>query len=137
MAAEYFYQRADIELPPLQGLPDVPALPGQEIRQSTEGFYFQARYRLFDRFEFGTYYSVFHPNADDRSGNSLAAIGKPDYYAWLRDWALSFRCDIKPFWLIKVEGHLMDGAALVEVPADPADAERHWGLVAVKTTFNF
>jgi hypothetical protein len=135
LAAEYFYQKSDIEVTPPQGLPDAPDLSG--LKQTMEGFYVQARYRLFDRFEFGTYYSVYHPDAEDRDGSSLAARGKPDYYAWLRDWALSFRWDIKPFWLVKLEGHLMDGAALIEVPANPRDAERHWGLFAFKTTFYF
>ncbi len=135
LAGEYYYQRSDITVAAPPGVPDLPDITG--VQQNMEGFYVQARYRLFDRFEIGTYYSVFHPDAKDRGGSFYESRGKPDYYGWLRDWALSFRWDIKPFWLVKVEGHIMDGAALIEGPANPTDVERHWGLFAFRTTFYF
>jgi hypothetical protein len=113
-------------------VPEVPPL-----EQNMQGYYVQFRYRFFDRFEVGSYYSVLYPNADDKDGDFYVARGEPDFLAWERDVALSFRFDIFPNWLVKLEGHFIDGAALVEIPENLDDLERRWGLFGFKTTFSF
>jgi hypothetical protein len=132
LAAEYFYQRGDIRPRAAPGVPELPS-----FEQNIQGFYGQVRYRFFDRFEIGSYYSVHHQNADDKDGDFYVARGEPDFLAWERDLAVSFRFDIFPNWLVKLEAHFIDGAALVDIPENLDDLERHWGLFGFKTTFSF
>ncbi len=108
-----------------------------EIDQTVSGFYGQIAYRWFDWLELATYYCVHYPDADDKDGDFYAARGQPKYLAWLRDLSLTLRFDITTYWLIKLEAHFMDGAAMVDAGDDPDDLEKYWGLFAAKTTFNF
>ena len=135
VTGEYFYQNSDIRTNLDLGIPGVPSL--MEIEQNHTGYYGQIAYRFCSWFEASTYYCEYYPIADDRSGDSYAAKGQPNFLAWHKDLALSLRFDITSYWLIKLEGHFIDGAASLERAGEAEDAERRWGLFAVKTTFNF
>jgi len=103
-----------------------------------QGYYFSASYRFNDWFEAGAYYSKFYPDADDKDGSDGVADGTYmyDYQGWLEDIALSLRFDINEYWICKVEGHLMDGAAYC-LALDNDDFEEDWYMFAAKLTFSF
>ena len=101
-----------------------------------EGYYIGAGYRFADWLEVATYYSVFYPDRDDRGGDSYLLWGE-DFQAWQKDLALSLRFDINEYWLLKLEGHLMDGAATLLASDNPDGYEQHDFLFAAKVTFNF
>ena len=63
-------------------------------------------------------------------------IYKYNYQAWLEDYALSLRFDINEYWVAKIEGHLLDGAALC-LALDNDDFEDHWYMFAAKLSFSF
>lgn len=112
-------------------------IPGSFQTQKPEGFYLSAAYRFTDWFELGSYYSVYYDDRDDRDGDDLEAQGQPDYRAWLNDFALTARFDITPNWVFKLEGHAMDGAALLMPQDHPDGYEENWYLMAAKVTFSF
>lgn len=112
---------------------DVPMLVPL-LEEDAERFYAMATYRFTPYFELGTYYSVTHADVDDRRGHSDKLSKRA--FAFQRDWAMTLRFDVNPYWLWKLEGHLMDGAAdlLQSVNANPT---RHWGLFLLRTTVTF
>jgi hypothetical protein len=101
-----------------------------------EGWYVGLSYRVTDWLELGTYYSEFYGDGDDKDGDDWVQYGLPAYLAWQKDLAITTRFDIGEQWTIKLEGHLMDGAA--RLPASIQNIpEQETILFAVKTTFNF
>lgn len=102
---------------------------------SEEAYYLMASYRFTDWLEMGAYYSEFYPDKDDKDGDGYQARGLPSALAWFKDAALSARFDINEHWIVKVEGHYLDGLNRVEY--DLADPEDTVFLFAVKTTFSF
>lgn len=101
-----------------------------------EGWYAGLSYRMTDWLEIGAYYSEFYSDGDDKDGDDWVEAGLPAYLAWQKDLALTTRFDLGEHWTIKLEGHLMDGAA--RLPASIQNVpERETALFAVKTTFNF
>jgi len=103
----------------------------------TEAYYGSFSYRLTDWFEAGAYYSVCYPDKDDRDGKNQVTMGNPDFHAWQKDLAISTRFDITDFWLVKMEFHFMDGAALCTESDNPDGFDKDWTLFAIKTTFSF
>ncbi|MGE0083734.1 MAG: hypothetical protein AB7S75_04875 [Desulfococcaceae bacterium] len=127
MTAEYRREHTESKWPDL-------ARPKSKV--DAEGYYIGAGYRFTDWLEAGTYYSVFYPDMDDRGGDSYAAQGN-DFQAWQKDLALSLRFDINEYWLLKLEGHVMDGAATLLSSDNPDGYEEDDFLFAAKVTFNF
>lgn len=107
--------------------------------EETQGWYWMANYQFCPLFTLGTYYSVEWPNKDDRNGQTFVDLGLPDHYGWQKDFVLSGRFDLYDYWLLKLEYHFVDGAALVNIWDLPEGefAERHWGMFTAKTTFHF
>jgi hypothetical protein len=123
LAAEYSRWRIDTE----SSLPAI--IPG-ELTVS-ERMYAMLSYRVAPWFTPGIYYSLLFSDTDDRSGRD----------AYQHDVAATFRYDLTPHWLLKLEGHYMhgtaalipslnDGQPLDELPSD-------WGVLLVKTTAYF
>lgn len=103
-----------------------------------EGYYLELSYRFSRWLEMGTYYSKFYPNKDDKDGKQNIAYGMDDFLAWQKDFAISARFDINDHWLIKLEGHYMDGAAdWLFTNDNPDGMEQNDFLLAGKVTFNF
>ncbi|MDY7032241.1 MAG: hypothetical protein SVY10_10115 [Thermodesulfobacteriota bacterium] len=102
-----------------------------------EGYYVSASYRFTHWFELGTYYSIFYNNIDDKDGSDLEAQGLPDHGAWIKDFALTACFDMNEHWVFKIEGHLMDGTALVMEVDNPDGTDRDWFLFASKITYSF
>ena len=136
LAAEYTRYTVDVEwtnIPFPDGMGGlVPVSASVEDRRG--GYYGQGSYRVDPRLEFGAYYSVFHPDWRDRDGVD-SGLG---HRAWQKDLALTARVDVTANWILKIEGHLMDGAGDVLPALNPGGLDsRTWRMFAVKSTFNF
>jgi hypothetical protein len=126
LSTEYMKQKTETEIPNFRTSINRP-----------EAYYFNAVYRFTDWFEMGTYYSVYYTDADDRDGDKFKNRGLPDFRGWQKDFAVSARFDINEYWLFKLEGHMMDGAAQVLPQENPDGLEEDWYLFSAKVTFNF
>lgn len=138
LAAEYTRWDVDYELsniPYPTGDPDMPFVPVAVQREDKRGgYYLQGAYRVSPTAELGAYYSVFHPDWENRDG----ADSTPDYSAWQKDVALTVRLDVTPHWTLKVEQHLISGIGDLDGSINPGDpVEESWNMFAVKSTFNF
>lgn len=102
-----------------------------------EGYYVSAAYRFTDWLECGMYYSVSYPNRDDKSGKRLQKQGLPDYLAWQKELVFTTRFDLNDWWLLKFEGHAINGVADLRADDNPDGFQEHSFLFAVKTTFSF
>lgn len=110
-------------------------MPGvATMKDQRGGYYAQGSYRFSDLFEFGSYYSVYYPDWDNKDGEGLPH----DYQAWQKDLALTGRFDITGNWILKAEYHFMNGTGHTEPTLNPdgADADT-WGMFAAKSTFYF
>ena len=116
---------------------------------SQERFYLQASYRFSDLFEAATYYSVqYDPENRNSRGFVNGAqseygpndnIGFNSYSGWTKDLAVSLRFDINYNWLVKLEGHVVDGTAVLYRidNKDKEELERFWTFFGIKTTLTF
>lgn len=104
-----------------------------------ENWYVQGSYRFNQWFEAGSYYSVHYEDRNNRSGEGV----DPPWSMWQKDVALSFRFDITPSMIFKLEGHMIDGNASVlsqdnlQLIANPDDVEQNWYMFASKLSFVF
>jgi hypothetical protein len=96
-----------------------------------ERYYGMVSYRVAPWFTPGAYYSVYYPNIDKRDG-------RQDYQ---RDLALSVRFDLNQYWLLKLEGHYMNGTAALEPSLnqgkDRKTLDKDWTAFLAKTTAYF
>ncbi|HMJ10940.1 MAG TPA: porin, partial [Polyangiaceae bacterium] len=96
-----------------------------------ERYYAMLSYRVAPWFTPGVYFSVYLPNVDERDA-------RKDYQ---RDLALSFRYDLNPHWLLKIEGHYMNGTAALAPALNDGTAvqklSKDWGVLVLKTTAYF
>jgi len=104
---------------------------------TSEGYYASVAYWLTDWLECGAYYSVSYPDRDDTSGKRFQERGLPDYLAWQKELVLTSRFTLNEWWLLKVEGHIINGVADFNIDDNPDSLEEHSFLFAVKTTFSF
>lgn len=133
VAAEYQDTKADIYIE----VPGWFANPYADTTTNNDGYYVSATYRVNNWLEVGSYYSKYYADSDDRDGkDSVGTSLTYDYQNWLEDIALSCRFDINQYWLFKLEGHIMDGAAYC-LTEDNDDFEEDWWMVTAKMTFSF
>lgn len=97
-----------------------------------ERLYGMATYRASSWFYPGAYYAFHYPHTKLRKGREN----------YQHDVALTFRFDLDAHWLVKLEGHYMNGTAGLLDPlrlgdADVSKAERHWAAFFLKTTAHF
>ena len=119
------------------------------------GYYGSLTYRFSEWLEGGMYYSEYYSDTDDKDGKKKAA----DYIAsggltglapgmehnqWSKDLCVSLRFDISTNWLFKLEGHKINGSALlysddgnVNAAGTGLDYEEDWYMTAAKLSFNF
>jgi hypothetical protein len=95
---------------------------------TNERMYGSAAYRFTTWFCLGSYYAILYPNVDDRKGRD----------AWQHDVALTLRFDINRWWLVKLEGHYLEGTAYLDDALNGgrklSELDKRWGLFLVKTT---
>ncbi len=131
-AAEYIDAEADSET---EGTIGIVSIPSYELPYHYDGFYGLISYQISDNIESSTYYSVYYDDVDDRDGSKRT---DKDFYGWQKDWAISARYDINSSWIVKLEVHFMDGAALAHGLDNPSGIDHQaWTLYAIKTTFSF
>lgn len=120
----------------ISGLPfPLPARPATGTR--VLAYYGQAAYRFNELFQLSGYYSVFYPDAHDKTGDRFAATGQPDYLAWTKDLSLTARFDLSRHLLLKLEAHSLDGAAITSSLDNPDGVERDWEMYIARITFYF
>jgi hypothetical protein len=113
----------------------------------SERMYGMITYRVAHWLQPGAYYSLYFPYTKNRWGNDPTVrcesnvIISPKSACWQQDVALTLRFDVTPNWLIKVEGHFMDGTAAVSSPlkpgSPPTDPPKDWEALFAKTTVYF
>ncbi len=102
------------------------------------GYYGGVSYRVTDWLEVGAYYSEYYYHHNDKDGRDMQmTLGTPRYNAWLKDLSLTSRFDIGMDWVIKLEGHLMDGTDIMLNSDNPDGEEQDWVLFGGKVTYNF
>ncbi len=102
-----------------------------------EGYYASAAYRFTDWLECGMYYSISYSDRDDKSGKRFQEEGLPDYFAWQKELVLTTRFDLNDAWILKFEGHAINGVANLRKDDNPDGFQEDSFLFAVKTTFSF
>ncbi len=107
------------------------------VKGHSTGYYGSVDYRFTPWFNLAAYYSVYYPDKNDKDGRKLAAHGAPDFMAWQKDACLSLRFDPMPDWVVKIEGHRINGAAQVFDYETMADLAERWNLFAAKITYVF
>jgi hypothetical protein len=116
-----------------QNFPNFPAANSTSATHSDSTsvtWYAGAAYEVNHWFQTGAYYTEYYNGLSDLGG------GGPKNYQ--RDLALSFRFDPKPWWIIKVEGHYLNGTALVRDDIhNPSESGNGWFMLALKTTVSF
>jgi hypothetical protein len=117
---------------------NLPNLEPLEIRLNSLSYYGSASYRFADWFEPGVYYMEFYKDRNDKNGTRFT----PPYSAYQKDACACLRFDLNPHWIVKLEGHLLNGVALC-FPQDNLNAagaveyDKKWALFAAKMTFCF
>lgn len=100
-------------------------------KTTSEKYYLLANYQLTDTFSPGLYYSMLTPNVRNRGNHEKKQ----------RDVALFCRYDFNPNWLIKFEGHLMNGTGGLSSALNNnlplSSLKNNWQVFLVKTTANF
>lgn len=120
LAAEYSRWSSKLETRPK-------GIIGTDVSDVTsERGYVMGSYRVSPWLVPGAYYSVERPNAEKRSGVRNVQ----------HDTALTLRFDIFPFWLLKLEGHYMNGTAVLQAAENP-NPKSDWFLFLAKTTAYF
>jgi hypothetical protein len=104
------------------------AAPEEDLE--TEGYYASMAYRFTDWFETGIYYAEYDPNTES------GAAFTPDHSGWLKDICLSTRIDVMDNWVIKFEGHAMNGTAVL-MSSNNTDKKEDWMMFGTKVTFSF
>ena len=125
-----------------------PIVPHSALNQ--EAFYVQAAYRFSDWMELASYVSIqFDPDCRDGMTNCEDVYSQdildnpnqlePRYKAWMKDYAVALRFDVNDYWLVKIEGHFIDGTARVyeRLNTGNPNLTRYWTLFGAKTTLTF
>jgi hypothetical protein len=108
-----------------------PAIPlSGKTQDNPETWYVAASYRFNKYLEAGAYYTQFHQLAPQ----TIPSQSRQN------DAALSLRVDLKSWWIVKIEGHVIEGTGLLRDNADNPVASQNndpWFMLAIKTTFSF
>jgi hypothetical protein len=108
-----------------------------DIYGKTVGYYFMGSYRFTKLLSLGAYYDVYYPDANDMDGEKLKDAGLKDYGAWQKDTCATIRLDLNENWLVKAEGHWVDGTGNVFAYQNPDGMDQDWEMYAVKLTYYF
>jgi hypothetical protein len=132
LAAEFSQWRVDVSQDDVIYFP-----PGTKLTTVAERAYVLGTYRVKPWLWPGLYASIFFP---DEANATFGGQSKDMQY----DAAGTVRFDINPYWLFKLEGHLMHGTAGLDgalnglTPVDSLDElTRNWAVFLAKTTAYF
>jgi hypothetical protein len=105
-------------------------IPGR-FDVTPDAWYVSAAYRFNKWLEVGSYYSERYADVSNRASGANGSQ---------KDLALSFRFDLKDWWILKLEGHYIRGTALLQDELNNPNRDRDnngWFMIAAKTTFSF
>jgi hypothetical protein len=107
-------------------------LPTSNFSGTSERSYAMVTYRATAWLQPAVYYALHFPNVDMRDAGPAARQ---------HDVALSLRFDVTAHWIVKAEGHFMEGTAGLGAPLSitppPTNPAQHWGVFLLKTTGYF
>src|SRR5581483_5913803 len=96
---------------------------GSQSGTVNDSWYIGASYRFNKWMQAGTYYNEYYSDVHNRNGAGTPVPSD----AFQKDWAISLRFDPKPWWIVKVEGHYIDGTALLDNnSANPVRHSNGW-----------
>lgn len=135
VVAELFSQESEIEI--FTSI-DIPGMENPIARDiSLLSYHLVTSYRFTEWFELGCFYTEYFEDKDDRDGKEQAEEwGLLPASFWLKDFALSTRFDINDYWIVKLEGHMMNGLNGVDF-SSRENPDEDWYLVAAKVTYTF
>jgi hypothetical protein len=117
-----------------EGVTSVPAfgISNQVTLSEEEHWYAQVTYQATDKFGAGVYYA--HSDFDPKNTDA-----RDDKYTTVKDLAVGASYALTSNWLIKVEGHALDGLAKLNLAGDVNrnTPDSSWNYFVVKTTFSF
>lgn len=140
IGAELAYDQWTIAAEYLIRYANPPTVPNVDNRIRNDGGYVMCAYRINEHWEVGTYYSATYANRNDRDGDRITenpSVNLYTYDAWQKDLALTLRWDIDEAWIMKFEGHYINGVANLLNSENPQPYEQYWWLFAAKTTISF
>jgi len=109
----------------------VSVLPGNTFDITADGGYVMLTWLAARWLQPGAYYSLYFPDISNRHGPAQRQ----------QDATLTLRFDINSHWLVKVEGHYMEGTAglvnALRINPPPVNPARSWAAFLVKTTAYF
>ena len=111
--------------------------PEASSAMQEEGYFLSAAYQATDRLQLGVYYAEFFPDVNDQEGQIPQSKGLPAHTNWQKEWVGTMCFEVNDFWNIKLEGHLINGTALMLAQHNPDGLHENSWLLALKTTFNF
>ncbi len=105
-----------------------------------DSYYFSASYRFNKTIKAGSYYSWFRKKRFDQNGVLFAL--SPEHWRYQKDICLALQIDLNPNWLVKLEGHMMNGTGMLYLSENRDESgnpnlKKNWALAAVKMTFSF
>jgi len=121
------------------GVSTIPALARLGLPTTTpfsayfEQYYGMATYQATDRVGLGLYYSY-----ENVARKTPGSSSDPTQYT--KDWAAAVSYAVNNAWILKVEGHLMNGRSLVWSAGDDnrtSGTGNAWTYLVVKSTFSF
>jgi hypothetical protein len=134
IAGEYFTMNSQV----VTSSPEFGTL--RDFNNDLGGFYGSIDYRFTDWLEVGSYYTEYYPDHSDKDGKGYEKVyNLPSSNGYLKDLALSLRFDVNSHWIVKAEGHKMNGTAVMfrQDQVDPTNVKEDWYLFAAKLTYNF
>lgn len=112
----------------------------EAINAVSQSYYVMGAYTFLDSLTFSLLYDVYYADKNDKDGEKFAATSpeRQDFFTWRKDFGVGVRYDINPYWLVKAEYHVVDGAALfLTTVNDPNDLVQDWDYFSIKMSFNF
>ncbi|MBK1880272.1 hypothetical protein [Pelagicoccus mobilis] len=102
---------------------------------NSDAWYIGGARRFLDKWEAGLMWVSFHSDSKDRDGSSRP-IPHTGYH---KDLQFSLRYDVKSWWTLKAEAHLMEGTARLfnQFGQNPVLDNKNWNLFALKSTYTF
>ena len=143
VSAEYTYDALTVAVEYMERNMKNRLPPFYEDSPTLQSYYILVSYAFNDWFTLGCYYSESYPDKDDKDGAttrlSYMSVDTVDHLAWEKDIALTFRFDLNEYWVLKIEGHRVNGTANTFVVDNRdnsySDSDNWYG--AAKVTFSF
>jgi hypothetical protein len=132
-SAEYTLRRVVLTAEYARWLTDQEsAIPTSNFDITSERAYAMVSYRMTPWLQPAAYYALYFPDVTNREGGSAFKQ---------HDVALTLRFDVTEHWIVKLEGHYMEGTAGLVSPLSvtpaPSNPANRWGVLLLKMTGYF